>query len=72
MATISTSSKNLFTRIQKYLKNKRVRFTTSQGNEGFTLTIFDLSDSQTTSLIRKMTKYLHLTPRQQEPMAHAA
>ena len=72
MSTISTSSKNLFSKIQKYLKNKRVRLTTSQGNERYALTIFDLSDSQTTSLIQKMTKYLHLTPRQQEPTALAA
>lgn len=72
MTTISTNSKNLFSKIQKYLKNKKVCFTTSQGNEGYALTIFNLSDNQTTSLIQKMTKYLHLTPRQQEPMALAA
>ena len=72
MTTISTDSKNLFSKIQKYLRNKKVCFTTSQGNEGYALTIFDLSDSQTTSLIQKMTIHFHLTPRQQEPMALAA
>ena len=72
MTTISTSSENLFSKIQKYLKNKRVRFTSSLSNEVYTLTIFDLSDSETTTLIQKMTKNFHLTPRQQEPLALAA
>ena len=72
MTTITTSSENLFSKIKKYLKNKRVYFTSSFHNEVYALTIFDLSDSETTSLIQKMTKHLHLTPRQQEPMALAA
>ena len=72
MTTITTSSENLFSKIKKYLKNKRICVTSSFHNEVYTLTIFDLSDSETTSLIKKMTKHLHLIPRQQEPMAHAA
>ena len=35
MTTISTSSENLFSKIQKYLKNKRVGFTSSLSNEAF-------------------------------------
>ena len=72
MTTISTNSENMFSKIQKYLKNKRVCFTSSQSNEIHALNIFDLSDSETTSLIQKMTKHLHLTPRQQQPIALAA
>ena len=72
MTTVSTSSENLFSKIQKYLKNKRVGFTSSLSNEAYALTIFDLSDSETTSLIKKKTKHLHLIPRQQESMALAA
>lgn len=72
MTTISTSSQNLFSKIQKYLKNKKVCFTTSQDNEVYALTIFNLSGNDVTSLIQKMTKSLHLTSRQQEPMALAA
>ena len=72
MTTISTSSENLFSKIQKYLKNKRVRFTSSLSNEAYALTIFDLSDNETTTLIQKMTKHFHLTLRQQEPLALAA
>ena len=72
MTTISTSSGNLFSKIQKYLKNKRVRFNSSFRNEVYALTIFELSDSETTTLIQKMTKHFHLTPRQQEPLAFAA
>ena len=70
--TIKTTSKNYFTRIQKYLTNKRVFFTPSINNEVYTLTIFDLSSSQTTSLIQKLTKHFHLSPNQQEPLALAA
>ena len=69
--TIRTSSKNYFTKIQKYLKNKRVFFASSFNNEVYTLTIFDLSSIETTSLINKMTKHFHLTNRQ-EPLALAA
>ncbi len=72
MTTISTSSKNLFSKNQKYLKNQRVRFATSLNNEVYALTIFNLSDSETTTLIQKMTKHFHLIPRQQEPLALAA
>ena len=70
--TIRTSSKNYFNKIQKYLTNKRLFFTPSINNEVYTLTIFDLSSSQTTSLIQKMTKHFHLSPIQSEPLALAA
>jgi len=79
--TIRTSSKNYFNKIQKYLKNKRIFFTSSLNrsalplgsskNGVYTLTIFDLPSSLTTSLIKKMTKHFHLT-KQLEPMALAA
>lgn len=64
--TINTSSKNYFNKIQNYLNNKRVFFTPSLNNGVYTLTIFDLSSSQTTSLIQKLTKHFHLSPNQQE------
>ena len=70
--TIKTSSNNYFNKIQNYLKNKRLFFTPSINNEVYTLTIFDLSSSQTSSLIQKMTKHFHLSPRQLEPLALAA
>jgi hypothetical protein len=69
--TIKTSSKNYFNKIQKYLTNKRLFFTPSINNGVYTLTIFDLSSSQTNSLIQKMTKHFHLT-KQLEPLALAA
>lgn len=72
MTTISTSSQDLFAKIQKYFKNKRVRFNSSTSKKTYALTIYNLSESETTSLIKKMTKHLHLTPRQQEPKALAA
>lgn len=64
---ISTTSTNSFTKIQKYLSNKRVVFTSSLYNGVYTFFVFDL----TTSLINKMTKRLHFT-KQQEPLALAA
>ena len=70
--TIRTSSKNYFNKIQKYLNNKRVFFTPSINNKVYTLTIFDLSSSQTTLLIQKLTKHFHLSPKQSEPWALAA
>ena len=71
--TIRTTSKNLFSKIQNYLNNKRLYFTPSINNGVYTLTIFDLSSSQTTLLIQKLTKHLHLSPKQQlEPLALAA
>ena len=69
--TIRTSSENYFTKIQKYLTNKRIFFTPSLNLGGYSLTIFDLTNAETTSLINKMTKHFHLT-KQQEPMALAA
>ena len=69
--TIKTSSKNYFNRIQKYLHNKRVFFTPSLNLGVYALTIFDLNQDQTNSLISKMTKPFHLT-NQQEPLALAA
>ena len=70
--TIKTSSKNYFNKIQKYLNNKRVFFTPSLNLGVYALTIFDLNQDQTTSLISKMTKHFHLSPKQQEPLALAA
>ena len=70
--TIKTSSKNYFNKIQKYLNNKRLFFTSSLNDRVYTLTLFDLSSSQTTSLIQKMTKHFHLSPKQSEPLALAA
>ena len=65
--TIKTSSKNYFNKIQKYLHNKRVFFTPSLNLGVYALTIFDLSEVETTSLLNKMTKHFHLT-KQQEPL----
>ena len=67
--TIRTSSKNYFNKIQKYIKNKRVFFTSSIENGVYTLTIFDLTNIEINSLITKMTKHFHLSPKQQEPLA---
>ena len=70
--TISTSSKNQFAKIRKYLTNKRIFFTPSFNNGVYALTIFELTNIEIDSLITKMTKHFHLSPKQQEPMALAA
>ena len=69
--TIRTSSKNYFNKIQKYLHNKRVFFTSSIDLGVYTLTIFDLDCFGTNVLLNKMTKQFHLT-NQQEPLTLAA
>ena len=38
----------------------------------YALTIFYLTNVETTSLLNKMTKHFHLYPQQQEPLALAA
>ena len=60
--TIKTSSKNYFNKIQKYLNNKRLFFTPSLNDGIYALTIFDLTTTETNSLIQKMTKHFHLSP----------
>ena len=70
--TITTSSKNYFNKIQKYLHNKKVFFTPSLNLGVYALTIFDLTNVETTSLLNKMTKHFHLYSKQLEPMALAA
>ena len=69
--TIKTSSKNYFTKIQKFLYNKRIFFTPSLNDGVYVLTIFDLTNVESTSLLNKMTKHFHLT-MQREPLALAA
>lgn len=70
--TISTSSKNQFSKIRKYLTNKRIFFTPSLHNGVYALTIFELTNIEIDSLITKMTKHFHLSPIQQELQALAA
>ena len=73
MTTIKTTSKNYFNKVQKYLNNKRINTITSINNGVYTLTIFNLSNIQNNSLIKKMTNHLHLSPLSQpEPLALAA
>ena len=70
--TIKTSSKNYFNKIQKYFNSKRLFFTPSLNDGIYALTIFDLTTTETNSLIQKMTKHFHLSHKQLEPMALAA
>lgn len=70
--TIRTSSKNQFTKIQKYLKNKRAVFTSCVENQLFSLTLFGLTSDETDLLIQRMTKHFHLTPLHSAHIALAA
>ena len=69
---IRTSSKNQFNKIQKYLKNRRVRFTSCPENQSFSLTLFGLTSDETVLLIQRMTKHFHLTPLHSAHIALAA
>ena len=81
--TISTTSKNQFSKIQKYINNKKVFSTPalnrsalplgSSKNGVYSITLFDLTTSQTNELIQKMTRHFHLiSNHQSEPMALVA
>ena len=80
--TISTNSKSYFNKIQKYLNNKKLCFTStinrsalplgSSKNGAYALIIFNLDEIETYYLVKKMTKHFHLTSKQLEPMALAA
>lgn len=69
---IRTSSKNQFNKIQKYLKNRRVRFTSCVENQSFSLTLFGLTSDETNRLIERMTKHFHLSPLHSAHIALAA
>ncbi len=80
--TISTISRSYFNKIQKYLNNKKLCFTStinrsalplgSSKNGVYTLIIFNLDEVTTHYLIQKMTRHFRLTSKQLEPMALAA
>lgn len=71
--TIKTTSQNQFNKIRNYINNKRIFFTTSLNDGVYTISLFDLNEKETTSLIQKMTKHFNLSPKsQQEHLALAA
>ena len=72
MTTIRTSSQNQFNKIRKYINNKRIANVANLSNGLYTITLLDLSSHEVDTLIQKMTRYFHLTPKQQEPIALAA
>lgn len=69
---IRTSSKNQFTKIQKYLKNHRVSFVSCPENQSFSLTLFGLTSDETNLLIQRMTRHFHLSPLHSAHLALAA
>ena len=69
---IRTSSKNQFTKIQKYLKNRSVRFVSCPENQSFSLTLFGLTYDETNLLIQRMTRHFHLSPLHSAHLALAA
>lgn len=70
--TITTSSKSYFNKIQKYLNNKKLCFTSTINNGIYALIIFNLDEIEIYYLVKKMTRHFHLTSKQLEPMALAA
>ncbi|MBR5634017.1 MAG: hypothetical protein IKW78_02385 [Prevotella sp.] len=71
--TIRTSSENYFGKIQEFLTSKRISSIPTFNNGVYSITFFNLTTSETNSLIQKMTKHFHLSPiTQPEPLALAA
>lgn len=71
MTTINTSSINLFNKFLNYFNHKRLHFTINHTPNNHTITIYDLTSSQSQRLLILFTKHFHLTPRLQ-PLALAA
>ena len=71
MTTINISSINLFNKFLNYFNNKRLHFTINHTPNNHTITLYDLTSSQSQYLINNFTKHFHLTPRLQ-PLALAA
>ena len=69
---IRTSSKNQFNKIQKYLKSRKVVFTSCVENQSFSLTLFGLTSDETNLLIQRMTRHFHLSPLHSAHLALAA
>ena len=71
MTTINISSINLFNKFFNYFTNKRLHFTINHTPNNHTITIYDLTPSQSQHLLTLFTKHFHLTPALQ-PLALAA
>lgn len=64
--TIYTASKTLFERVFKFLKSKKVSFTSELLSDTYSLTIFNLDNAQTDALIQTMTSKLRLISKYQQ------
>lgn len=71
MTTINTSSINLFNKFLTYFSNKRIHFTINHTPTNHTITLFDLTPTQTNHLLSLFTHHFHLNPALQ-PLALAA
>ena len=69
----NTSSTTLFNKFLTYFQNKNLRFTIDHtlNNTHHSITLYDLTSNQSSSIISLFTKHFHLTNRQ-EPLALAA
>lgn len=63
---IHTASKTLFERVCKFLKSKKVSFTSELLSDTYSLTIFNLDNAQTDALIQTMTNKLRLISKSQQ------
>ena len=71
MTTINISSINFFNKFLTYFNRKHLHFTINHTPNNHTITIYDLTSSQTQRLINNFTQHFHLTPAL-SPLALAA
>ena len=71
MTTINTPSIILFNKFLTYFSNKRLHFTINHTPNNHTITLFDLTTTQTNHLLNNFTHHFHLNPKPQ-PLALAA
>ena len=60
MTTINISSINLFNKFLNYFNNKRLHFTINHTPNNHTITLYDLTSSQSQYLINNFTHHFHL------------
>ncbi len=70
--TINTTNKSLFNIFKRFFKSQIIHFVPSIEPNNYSITLFDLTTTQTNNLLNKFTSHFHLTPQQPNSVGLAA
>jgi len=70
--TIHTTNKSLFNNFKNFFKTQKIHFVPSIEPNNYSITLFDLTPSQTNNLLNKFTSHFHLTSQQPNSVGLAA